>query len=82
MSHRTTLTLDSDVAVLVQQEMHATGASLKETVNAALRRALRKRAPHPDRPFVVGARALRARPGFDFDHIAELIEQAEGPDHR
>jgi hypothetical protein len=82
MSTRTTLSLDPDVAALLEQEMRETGASLKYTVNAALRRALRKRAPASERRFVVRARPLRARPGFDFDHIAELIEQAEGPGRR
>jgi hypothetical protein len=82
MSYRTTLTLDSDVAALLQQEMRDSGLSLKDTVNTALRRALRKRSPNHDRRFVVRARPLHARPGFDFDCISQLIEHAEGPGHR
>ena len=80
---RTTLTLDDDVAGQLKAEMRATGQSFKETVNYFLRLGLhtRERA-QPVRPFVVRARELKARPGFDFDNIAELVEQAEGPRHR
>lgn len=34
------------------------------------------------RPFVVRARELNPRPGFDFERIAQLIERAEGPQTR
>jgi hypothetical protein len=40
---RTTITLDSDVAALVQKAMREWGMSFKEAVNEALRRALSNR---------------------------------------
>lgn len=80
---RTTLTLEEDVAAQLKAEVQSTGQSFKETVNYFLRVGLhaRERA-EPARPFVVRARELKARPGFDFDNIAELVEQAEGPRYR
>jgi hypothetical protein len=80
---RTTLTLEDDVAAKLKEEMGRTGRSFKETVNEILREGLRAaRTREPDRPFVVRARDLGSRAGVDFDNIAELIEQAEGPFHR
>lgn len=80
---RTTLTLEDDVAAKLKEEMRRTGRTFKETVNSALRAGLnaaRDRAP--DKPFVVRARDLEAGPGVELDNIWELIEQAEGSDHR
>lgn len=80
---RTTLTLEDDVAAKLREEMGRTGRSFKETVNAVLRQGLRaSRALQPHKPFVVRARDLEGLPGVEFDNIAELIEQAEGPLHR
>ncbi len=80
---RTTLTLEEDVAAQLKAEMKSSGQSFKETVNFYLRLGLHARErSQPIRPFVVRARELNPRPGFDFDNVAELIEQAEGPRHR
>ena len=80
---RTTLTLEEDVAAQLKAEMQSSGQSFKETVNYFLRLGLHARErSQPVRPFVVRARELNPRPGFDFDNVAELIEQAEGPRHR
>ena len=80
---RTTLTLDEDVAAQLKAEMQASGQSFKETVNYFLRLGLRGRdRSQPMRPFVVRARELKPRPGFDFDNVAELVEKAEGHLHR
>lgn len=80
---RTTLTLDEDVAAQLKAEMRSSGQSFKETVNYFLRLGLhtRERAQSV-RPFVVRARELHPRPGLDFDNIAELVEQIEGPRYR
>ncbi len=80
---RTTLTLDDDVAARLKEETRRTGGSFKRTVNDLLRLGLDLRSrPRPARPFVVRARDLGARPGFDLDNVAELLEQLEGPLHR
>lgn len=80
---RTTMTLEEDVAAQLKAEMKSSGQSFKETVNYYLRLGLHSREQsRPERPFVVRARELNPRPGFDFDNVAELIEQSEGPRHR
>ncbi len=80
---RTTLTLEEDVATQLKAEMQASGKTFKETVNYFLRLGLHTRERRePIRPFVVRSRELNPRPGFDFDNVADLIEQAEGPRHR
>ena len=77
------MTLDVDVAGQLREEMRRTRRSFKETVNAVLRLGLdAARRPKPVKPFVVRARPLSARPGVDYDKIADLLEQAEGPLHR
>ncbi len=80
---RTTLTLEEDVAAQLKAEMQSSGQSFKDTVNYFLRLGLHTREKaKPIRPFVVKARELNPRPGFDFDNVADLLEQAEGPRYR
>ena len=80
---RTTLTLEEDVASQLKAEMQSSGQSFKETVNYFLRLGLHTRErSQPIRPFVVKSRELNPRPGLDFDNVAELLEQAEGPRYR
>jgi hypothetical protein len=77
---RTTLTLDDDVAVRLQSESRRTGRSFKEVVNECLRRGLEaRRAARPRKPFRVKARPLGIRQGLDYDNVADLLEQIEGP---
>ncbi len=80
---RTTLTLDDDVARLVQDEVQRSGASFKGTVNTLLRRGLMN--AHEDverKPFEITPRPMGLPPGLSYDCIAELLEQVEGPNHR
>jgi hypothetical protein len=80
---RTTLTIDDDLAPKIDAEMRRTGRSFKETVNHLLRLGLAARRDLKRRsPFEVHARPLGARRGLDFDNVAELLEQLEGPTHR
>jgi len=77
---RTTLTLDEDVAVRLQNESRRSGRSFKELVNECLRRGLESgRVPPSRTPFKVKARPLGVHPGLDYDNVADLIEQIEGP---
>ena len=79
---RTTLTLDDDVARLVQQETRRSGASFKSVVNHFLRLGLTA-ANRPERKaFKVTPRKLGLPPGLDYDNVAELLEALEGPTHR
>lgn len=77
---RTTLTLDDDVAALLQQEMQRSGTPFKAAVNHFLRLGLRQAAMPPGEPFVVEPFSLRIPPDLQFDCIGELLEQLEGPE--
>jgi hypothetical protein len=33
-------------------------------------------------PFVIGARDMGLKPGYNFDKVPELIEEIEGPDYK
>ena len=80
---RTTVTLDDDIAARLDREMRRSGKSFKETLNEALRQGLahRRQAASAER-FVVQARRLGTIPGLDYSNIGDLLEVAEGPDHR
>jgi hypothetical protein len=83
MAVRVTLSLDEDLAAEIQKAADRSGRSFEETLNASLRSSIpEKRLVVPSRPFEIRAKALHARPGFDFDDIEGLLEQAEGPAHR
>ncbi len=76
---RTTLTLDEDVARELRAEMRRTGSSLKQVLNAALRRGLRM----GEKP---GRRATRFKvepfsspfqPGVDPSRLNQLSDELE-----
>jgi hypothetical protein len=80
---RTTLTLDDDVAARLRSESRRLGRSFKDVVNDCLRRGLEaKRQLRPGKPFQVRARPLGTRQGLDYDNVADLLEQLEGPQAR
>lgn len=77
---RTTLTLDSDVAALLQRVRDARGATLKEAVNEALRRGLKQMsepAPESQRRRTEVVSLGRCLIG-DLDNVAEALAIAEG----
>lgn len=68
------LTLDSDVAEKVRQEMRRTGRGLKAVVNDVLRRSLGgDGGPRGAARFEVRTFDLRVRPGLDPDRANQLI---------
>lgn len=80
---RTTLTIDDDIARLVELEQKRTGDSFKGTVNRLLRRGLtaaKKSAERP--PFVVTPLFMGVRAGQNYDNIEALLEELDGPGHR
>jgi hypothetical protein len=80
---RTTLTIDDDIAVLVEQEQRRSGASFKSTVNSLLLRGLNTRSnPEPKKPFVVTPIAMNTGLGTRYQKVEDLIESLEGPMHR
>ena len=77
---RTTLTIDDDLAVLIEQEQRRTGASLKSTVNRLLNLGLMNAEEKTaSKPFVVTPFPLGIG---NCDKISELLEELEGPYHR
>lgn len=79
---RTTLTLDDDVAALVQQEAKRTGATFKGTINELLRRGLVNSKPQKKERFVVTPLPLDTGLGTRYPKVADLLEALEGPDYR
>jgi hypothetical protein len=80
---RTTLTIDDDVARLVQEEVKRSGSSFKSTVNRLLRHGLHaSRHPQPKKRFVVTPKALNTGLGTRYQKVEDLIEALEGPMHR
>jgi len=79
---RTTLTLDDDVARLLESESRRTGASFKEIVNRSLRLGLMAAHRPARKPFVVSPRRLGLPAGLTYDNVEQLLEALEGPTRR
>jgi len=77
---RTTLTLDDDVANLLNREVRRSGASFKEVVNHFLRLGLTASRQPSRKPFVVEPFELPTN--LNYDNIGELLEILEGPEHK
>lgn len=76
---RTTLTLDDDVAALLEQVRAARGASLKQVVNDALREGLQQMAtPRPQSSYRTPAVSLGRCLLGSIDDVAEALALAEG----
>jgi hypothetical protein len=80
---RTTLTIDDDVASLLEKEMRRTGQPLKQTVNDLLRSGLQRAAvPAKPRVFKVKAKRIGLPAEWTSGSVSELIEMLEGLAHR
>ena len=80
---RATLTIDDDIAVLLEQEVKRSGDTFKGTVNRLLRLGLTCGNGRSDRkPFVVEPLFSGVRAGQNYDNIEALLEELEGPGHR
>ena len=80
---RTTLTIDDDVATLLQKEMRRTGQPMKQAVNSLLRSGLQRAATPPkQKPFKIKTRALGLPKEWTSGSVSELIEMLEGPGYR
>lgn len=77
---RTTLTLDRDVASVIEQLRRNRKDGLKAIINEALRRGLRQMTEPPDRrePFATTAVDLGPSRGGRLDDIGEALAVAEG----
>jgi len=75
---RTTLTLDDDVASLLNKEVRKSGQPFKQVVNRFLRLGLTQARQPARKPFVVKPMKLGLP---HFEKVEELLEYLEGPDH-
>jgi hypothetical protein len=73
---RTTLTLDDDVALLVEEEVHRTRSSMKEVINAAVRAALGP-SPAREEPYRVPVHHATLAPGLDVAGFNKLADELE-----
>jgi hypothetical protein len=79
---RTTLTIDDDVAALVELEVRRSGDSFKGTVNRLLRCGLvASSRPKAQKPFVIQAFPLGVGEMLDGHNgkVSALLEELEGP---
>jgi hypothetical protein len=75
---RTTLTLEADVARLLDEEVHRARKPLKAVVNEALRRGLTRGGPSRRRPrYRVEVHAAQLRSGFDRGTLNSLADELE-----
>lgn len=81
---RTTLTIDDDVAALLERLRKARSVGFKDLVNEALRRGLRDMTarPKPRAPFRTGSVDLGRVLVPSIDNIAEVLAIAEGENFR
>ena len=80
---RTTLSINDDLAVLLEQEVRRSGKPFKVVVNNLLSLGL----AHANQPqtapaFQVTPRAMGLGSGQSYDDISALLEELEGPEHR
>ncbi len=80
---RTTLTIDDDIAVRIDERRRRDGQSLKQVVNALLREGLRSgQRPPRARKYRTKAHELRMRPGFDAAGLNQLVDELETDAYR
>lgn len=76
---RTTLTLDPDVAQLIKDDMHATGATFKQSVNRAIRRGLGP-ASAVEEGFVQRTYSMGS-PRLDLTHVHRLLADLDADEY-
>jgi len=77
---RMTLTIDDDVAAILERLRHSRDASLKDLINEALRRGLGERSAPPERgePFRIRSVDLGTPLLPNIDNIADVVAIIEG----
>lgn len=75
---RTTLTLEDDLASLLQARARQQGISFKEMVNRAVRSGLgtEVESPRADAPKTI-PHSFGFRPGIDLDKLNQLVDELE-----
>ena len=79
---RTTLTIDDDIALRIEQQRQRDGQSLKQVINRLLREGLRHdQRPSEARKYRTKTHKLRMRPGFDAARLNRLADELETEAH-
>lgn len=82
-SVRTTVTLNREVQLRAAAFCKSRGLSFREGLNELVRLGLVAQSqPAAAEPFRLVPRRMGLKPGLSYDNIEELLELAEGPDHR
>ena len=80
---RTTLTIDDDVAVRLEQLRRKRDLTLKDVVNDMLRRGLDSEDEKPGKQKPFRLKTFDAgKPLINIDNVAEAIAYAEGEDYK
>lgn len=76
---RTTLTLDPDVARMIEEEVHRRRVPIKQVVNDAIRRGLSSSVASGRRPkpYKLVPHTAALRPGFDPGALNRLVDELE-----
>jgi len=74
---RTTLTLDDDLAGVLQERAHQLGLSFKDIVNKTLRAGLGAAGRRPEHPPKTIPHSYGFRPGVDLDKLNQLADDLE-----
>lgn len=74
---RTTLTLDPDVARLLEEEVHRQRKPFKHIVNEAIRKGLAPKGRRTARPYRVQPHKTAFRPGIDAHALNRLADELE-----
>jgi hypothetical protein len=74
---RTTLTIDSDVAERIQQEVASGRRTLKDVINERLRAGFGIKPASPRRRFKVEPHRSAYQPGVDAAKLNQLVDELE-----
>ncbi len=74
---RTTLTIEDDIAVRIEELRKRDGQSLKQVVNLLLRDGLHREGRPRAKPYRTRPRELGLRPGFDAVRLNQLADELE-----
>jgi plasmid stability protein len=80
---RTTLTIDDDLAAILQRKAAQRGVAFKQVVNSLLRAGLgaSEEMPPKRKAVKVVGKPLGMRPGFDPDKFNQLVDELDAEEH-
>lgn len=79
-SMRTTVTIDDTVEKRLRQYAGKHSLKFKQALNEVLRKGLAEaNKPQTTKPYKTKPKMVGLKSGLNYDNVAELIEQVEGP---